>query len=276
MKNRTTNWRYSFIILATLSFSGCGTYFGPGLTNTAAHLETPGYRDENRSANYVSGQLGFGNRFDDEDNNYFGSASFHRANTFEYGSLAYGAFGYLGNYSVSTLELPSLSGKKSYGGVGAMFSGNFHVPFEKVDFEVIKFTTRLYNELGEYPQFKRELISVDRNSYYEDLYTRHNSIVDMAIGMGVKIKHNNQSATRISTGVVTHILGTSCSDGGYCDFGEPELLGINFQVGHTLSNRLSLNWYLATSSWHWNSSSSYPVSTFGVTYRFGERSAVIR
>jgi len=49
-------------------------------------------------ANYINAQVGIGNQFDYDDSNFYGSLSFHRANTFEYGSLTYGAFGYLGNY----------------------------------------------------------------------------------------------------------------------------------------------------------------------------------
>lgn len=274
MKNITTNWLYGFIILLMMSLSSCGTYYGPALTNTATHLESPEYRDQNASANYVSAHVGLGNRFEYEDKNAYANLSFHRANTFENGSLTYGAFGYLGNYNVGdSLGVASLVGKKPYSGIGLIFGGNFHVPFEKVDFEIIKFTARLYNELGKYPQFKRALISESREGYYEDLYVRHNSIVDMAFGMGVKIKHDNQSVTQISTGIVTHIFSESCSDSGNCSGEWSGLAGMNLQVGHSLAKQFSFN--LTIVSGHSGSfvfpGSSHPIATLGMSYRFGER-----
>lgn len=268
MINITTNWIYGSIMLLMLSLSSCGTY-GPALTNTVQHLESPEYRDQNASANYISAQAGLGSRFQYKDNNAYANLSFHRANTYKHGSLTYGAFGYLGSYRVSdSLRLPDLIGKKPYGGLGLMFGGNFHIPFEKVDFEVIKFTTRLYNELGEYPQFKRDLISESREEYYEDLYARHNSIVDMAVGMGVKIKHANQSATRISAGIVTHIFNKWCTNSGNCYREWTGLAGLNLQVGHSLNEQFSFNLAIASASFI---GTSYPVTTFGMSYRFGER-----
>lgn len=273
MKNITTNWLYGFIIVLIMSLSSCGTY-GPALTNTVQHLESPEYRDQNASANYISAQIGLGNRFEYRDNNAYAKLNFHRANTYEYGSLTYGAFGYLGSYGVGdSLDVPALTGRKPYSGLGLVFGGNFHVPFEKVDFEVIKFTARLYNELGEYPKFKRELVSENREGHYEDLYVRHNSIVDMAFGMGVKIKHANQRATRISTGIVTHIFSKSCSDNGNCYNEWTGLAGINLQVGHSVTEQFSLNLTIASgfSSSGVFPDTSYPIATLGMSYRFGKR-----
>ena len=253
--------------------SSCGVYHGPGLTNTAAHLESPAYYDEETSANYVSASMGVGNRFGDNDRNLYGNLSFHRANTFEYGSLTYGAFGYFGNYHVGApFELPAFTGKKPYGGFGLMGGGNFHVPFERVDWEVFKFTTRFYNEFGEYSRFKRELISVNREEeYFEDMYVNHGRMIDVAFGTGLKIKYNNMGVTRISTGFNGHIFGQSCGDNGDCDRGEVNLFGMNFQIGHSFPEGISLNFMLSSGigggDWYWGWG-DHAVTSFGLSYQF--------
>jgi len=128
-----------------------------------------------------------------------------------------------------------------------MGGGSFHVPFKRVDWEIFKFTTRLYNEFGEYSRFKRELISFDRKEdYFEDMYANHGRIVDMAFGTGLKIKYNNRSVTRISTGINGHVFGKVCSDSGDCGFGEPNLVGANFQIGHSFPKGISLNFMLSS------------------------------
>ncbi len=273
MTNNKVMFFCGVLIVITMLFSGCGVYLGPGLTNTAEHLESPAYQDEKASANYVSTKMSLGNRFDYDDRNLHGHISFHRANTFQYGSVTYGAFGYLGNYRIAEpFEIPAFAGNKSYGGIGLMGGGTFHVPFKHVDWEIVKFTTRLYNELGEYPQFKRELISVNREEdYFEDMYVNHGRMVDMAFGTGLKIKYNDGNVTRISTGFNWHAFSQACSDNGDCNFGETDLIGINFQIGHTLPQGISLNYMLASGVsgeywfWAWGNNA---ISTFGVSYQF--------
>lgn len=269
----------SVLIVIIVLSSGCGVYLGPGLTNTITHLESPAYHDEEASANYVSTNISLGNRFDDEDLNIHGNISFHRANTFEYGSLTYGAFGYLGNYHVGeSFELPTFAGNKPYGGIGLMGGGSFHAPFKRVDWEIFKFTTRLYNEFGEYSRFKRELISFNREEgYFEDMYVNHGRIVDMAFGTGLKIKHNNASVTRIGTGLNGHFFSKACSDRGDCDYGESYLMGINFQIGHSFPEGVSLNFLLSSgvsrndwlwAPWLWN---NHAIGSFGVSYQLGRK-----
>lgn len=262
----------SALIAIIILSSGCGNYFGPGLTNTVAQLESPAYHDKEVSANYASAQISNGNRFNANDKNFHGSLSYHRANTFKYGSLTYGAFGYLGNYEVGEpFDLPSFVGRKSYGGVGLMLGGGFHVPFRNVDFEILKFTTRVYNELGEYPQFKRELISVPREGGFKDLYTNHKAINDVVFGTGLKIKHENLSTTRISVGINTFLFGQSCSDEGNCYRGYSRSEGFNLQVGHSFAERVSLNFSLSsglTGSDSWLYAETHPILAFGASYRF--------
>lgn len=259
------------VLIATILSSGCGIYFGPGLANTAAQLENPAYRDEDTSANYVSAQAGSGNRFGYGNRNFNGGLSFHRANTYKYGSVTYGAFGYLGNFHVGrTFSSPDLAGgNKFYGGLGLMAGGNFHVPFKRVDWEIFKLTTRFYNELGAYPRFKRELIAFDREGNFTDLYVNHGRMVDMIFGTGWKIKHKNRSTTRIDIGVNAHIFGDSCNDISSCQQEEIGIGGWIFQAGYSFAERISLNFRLSTGSIYDDSTSGevHPITNFGISYR---------
>jgi len=174
--------------------------------------------------------------------------------------------------------LPAFVGRKSYGGFGLMGGGSFHVPFERVDWEIFKFTTRLYNELGEYPRFKRELISFNREEgYFEDLYVNHNRMVDAAFGTGLKIKYKDLNVTRISTGFSGHFFSRACSDRGDCESGESGILGMNFQIGHTFPKGVSLNFMLSSGVgggyddlywWGWGTNA---ITSFGMSYQFGRK-----
>lgn len=250
--------------------SGCGLYLGPGLANSVEHLESPAYYDEDTDANYISVKAGNGNYFEEDDRNFHTTFSFHRANTYKNISVTYGGFGYLGNYRLgSDFDSLDFTGSKSYGGVGLIGGLNLQVPYKRVDWEILKFTTRIYNELGAYPRFKRELIAAEQPSGFNDLYVNHWRIIDMALGTGLKIKHENMGVTHISTGINWHAFAKSCNDSGRCEFGGEGMGGLNFQFGYSSPERFSLNFRLATGTIYdgWLFGEIHPIISLGGSYR---------
>lgn len=267
MSNKTLSGIYGLIGLAALCLSSCGIYLGPGQTASIAHLETPAYRGEDVSANYISGSITLGNQYNEGDKNAFGSLSFHRSNAFSTGSISYGAFGYAGRYSFSPNgdSLLSTLESKSYSGLGLMFSSNVYlIGRKKVDWDALKFSIRFYNELGEYPQLKRDLIS--KHDKYTDLYIRHNSIVDMGLSTGMKIRHGHIAATSINFGITMHALSRECRINCYS---RPITLGsLNFQFAHSFSKvPITLHFLLASNA-GWGDS---PILSLNVGYRFGDK-----
>jgi len=268
MSNKTLSGLYVLIGLAVLCLSSCRTYLGPGQSASIAHLETPAYRGENVSANYISGSLTAGSRYNAGDENPLGSLSFHRSNAFSTGSISYGAFGYVGRYSFSSTgdSLLSTLESKSYSGLGLMFSSNVYlIGRKKVDWDALKFSVRLYNELGEYPRLKRDLIM--NRSRYTDLYTRHNSIVDMGLSTGIRIRHNDIATTSINFGVTMHAFARECRINCYS---YPITLGsLNFQLAHSFREvPVTLNFLVSSG---FSLGDGYPVVSLNVGYRFGDK-----
>jgi len=276
---KVKNTLYGLIALAILSFSACSNYLGPGLSGTVTHPDAPVYRGKDVSANYITGSIATGSHYNEGHRNPLGSLSFHRSNTFSNGSLSYGAFGYLGNYIFenSADSLLQAEQSKSYGGLGLMFGSNVYLMGrKKVDWEALKFTARLYNELGQYPEFKRELIDIERDGRYTDLYTRHGSIVDMGLSTGIRIRHEGAAYTSMNAGFSTHLFSKRCSDGGSC-IGQPfDIVTLNGQITHSFAEQISLN-LLVSSNVFFNdflwANGGYPIVNFSLSYRFGEREA---
>jgi|GEM_PF-2091818 len=274
MSNKTLSGLYSFIALATLCLSACSTYVGPGQTGAITHLETPAYRGEDVSANYISGSLTAGSRYRLGDKNTLGGLSFHRSNAFSTGSISYGAFGYAGRYSFGENRdsLLSAQTQKPYGGFGLMFSSNVYLlGRKKVDWDVLKFSVRLYNELGEYPRFKRDLIS--KHDRYVDLYARHNSIIDMALSTGVRIRHEGMATTSINWGFAMHAFPKECSKPNSCYTIPLSLWSLNLQIAHSFKEvPITFSLLLSTSTLF----DDYlledrPAMGLSLGYRFGDK-----
>lgn len=270
MSNKTLSGLYVFFALVTLCLSACRTYLGPGQTAAITHLETPAYRGEDVSANYISGSLTAGSRYNAGDGNMLGSLSFHRSNAFSTGSISYGAFGYAGRYGFSSTSdsLLSTLPTQSYGGFGLMFSSNVYlVGRKRVDWDALKFSMRLYNELGEYPELKRDLVK-NRNRY-TDLYARHNSIIDMGLSTGIRIRHRGMATTSINWGIAMHAFGKECSEVNRCDYIPITLGSLNFQLAHSFEEApITLNFLLSSGVWLGD---GYPVASFNIGYRFGDK-----
>ncbi len=274
------------LALMIMLLSGCSisTHSGilsPGLVNTITSPETPTYQGKPESTNYISGKVLFSEPHTRrKDRNFVGSVRFYRAKTKEYQSVTYGAFGYLGNYKSGNFIPASLSGNHIYGGLGLMGGINWHVPFEKMDWEVFKLNARLYNELGKYPRLKNELTDYRNNhdemlppicsgfifpscrpAPYSDLYSRHIAMLDTSIGMGIKIKHKGRHNTQIGAGINFHLLGSSRNSFSVENPVKPiNTAGFYLQFSHTLRERLSLNIDLIGGG-----------ITTGLSYQFGKK-----
>ncbi len=281
-----TFWTVS--IFTIILSSGCSPsaspgFLAPGLTGSATPQQTPGYQGQATSANYISSQFTLNEPYGRvEDRNFFGKVDFHRANTYQGGSVSYGAFGYLGNLSARDTEMTpaSLLGNYFYGGVGLTAGVNAHISYPKLDWELLKINARFYNELGKYPELKNELTDYRNDhddilprtcsgfifptchpSSYNDVYSRHGSILDTSVGMGFKIKHKNKRTTQIGTGMNFHLFGRQRNSvRAETTTKTFNTAGLYLQFSHTLQERLSVNVDLLSSG-----------ATFGLSYRFGER-----
>src|SRR5476651_2794738 len=94
-----------FFIIALL-FSACtDRVYAPALYKTdIAYQYKPMSSDAVKNANYISGSLNVGNAVNQSDATFIGRAGLGRANTFNNFNLAYGAYGFLGDYQNTSIQ----------------------------------------------------------------------------------------------------------------------------------------------------------------------------
>jgi hypothetical protein len=167
---------YLLLLTVLTGLSSCTYRLGAGLhTADVTYLTRPTYRGDSvgRSASYASAVLstGFGMDYllsSSRNTNTSGLVNWHRAHTWRRGSLAYGAFGYVGQYKIGNgtsdrrdslgRRLTPEAGRYGYQGLGLRASYSVNVPLgETVDWRVAGVEAALSREFGALTRLRERL-----------------------------------------------------------------------------------------------------------------------
>jgi len=147
------------LCIIPLLFCACNDHiYAPALYKSdIAYQYKPMSSDSLKNANYVSGAISIGNGVSPEDKLVIGHASFSRANTFQNFNIAYGGYGFLGNYQNLTIAStdPNYFTNKYFSGVGLRFSGNVYTPSGRADLRLLGIEASYSKEFGAYAAFRQ-------------------------------------------------------------------------------------------------------------------------
>lgn len=244
-----------FLILL-VSLNSC--FIGYGLGNTAEgtrYQPKPVYQDKDTSANYISAYISHNNDlgyFQGEEN-MFGGARFHRANTFKNFNFAYGAFGYAGNYDVTFVK--DLQGKKFFYGGGISGEANLNIPlFNRLDWRILGVRVTGWAEGGEYARFRERISSEEFRALSDTVFidqAPNNFLTNVSLNSELVYKQDNfnlglnatygysfDPTTRSDAFSYNIGLGGHFARGRYTVFGNynvtynPTFIHAHFQIKH--------------------------------------------
>ncbi len=164
-KKKTKNILIFFSLLGIFFMTGCSPALPKyGVANPGSasrYMAAPVFRDTIQNATYLSGQFfsNTGHGYYPDEWIYFGDLSLHRSHTGKNYNLAYGLYGYLGNYKVEEVE--GFRGNYSFFGSGLKASINYTEDFQKVAWRVIGLQSSVYYEYGDYARFRQNAEEAD-------------------------------------------------------------------------------------------------------------------
>ncbi len=168
------NYTHSLaLLIAGLFFASCSShYYSPALyKNDIAYQFKPMSSDEEKSANYISGDLNLTNGHNLNDNVQYGMLRFTHAETYDNFNMAIGGYGFMGDYQNFTLQ-PSDAGyfgNKSFSGLGLRFSGNTYVKNGNADDRLFGIDVSYSKEFGDYADYRTQAQNIP--GFYSDAST---------------------------------------------------------------------------------------------------------
>jgi len=152
------------IISVVAVFSGCVplSYFGNGYHGIeSSYMSKPFYDSLPYSSINAQGSINLATGYNSDDHNNSFDLLVHGSHGLKYFSIAYGVFGFGGNYKVGDHHDESISHyfltSQSYGGFGARVSANVNIPVGKVNFRPIGGELIINKEFGEYHDFLEDI-----------------------------------------------------------------------------------------------------------------------
>lgn len=146
------------LYIIPLLFCACNDHiYAPALYKSdIAYQYKPMSSDSVKNANYVSGAISIGRGVNQQDNVLIGHASFSRANTFQNFNVAYGGYGFFGNYQNTSIPnyQPGYFTNKYLSGIGIRGSANVYTPSGRTDLRLLGIEASYSKEFGAYTGFR--------------------------------------------------------------------------------------------------------------------------
>ncbi len=165
MTNKMRTVKINLLILSAAAlFSGCVplSYFGNGYHGIeSSYMSKPFYDSLTRSSVNLQGNLNLTSGYNSDDHNNSFDLLIYGSHGFKYFSIAYGVFGFAGNYKVGEYHNDAISDyfqtSQSYGGFGARISANLNIPLGKVNFKPFGGELIINKEYGDYHNFMKDI-----------------------------------------------------------------------------------------------------------------------
>lgn len=197
--------RFSILFVAiALMASSCKTEYltHAMFQNDVQYMAKAHSRDSVKTNTYVSGVLAI--HGGDESGSAYGTAgmlNIYQSHTLTEPNLniAYGVFGYAGNYQrdvSSSTNNTGLGFNKSFAGIGANLSVSGYIPGEKADWRVLGVDMVYTKEFGDYLDFRRKGIDNDDYTYF-----RSSRLFTLGLFTEVLIKNSKDVSLGFKVGV---------------------------------------------------------------------------
>lgn len=219
---------FAILILSTL-LTGCKSYYQGAFTGSEFNkIPIPTYKEgETKGKHYVSGGLGEGIKYYQNEQNTFKFISYNYGKAAKNFNIGVGGKLFLGDYNVKSFkdDLLDLNKKYNYWGFQAQCMFGFNIPIsEKFHWRVANWQMSWHIERGDFYNFRDNIIQLDNNmeralGFFDDFtnfsahgYTEFIFIpaerfsLGLLGGLGTSVKHMN-IATMIGASIEFDHIG---------------------------------------------------------------------
>ncbi|MBW4891657.1 hypothetical protein KXQ82_18165 [Mucilaginibacter sp. HMF5004] len=161
------------VLIVLVLFTACNNHlYEPALYKTDINYQfKPMAADSIKSANSISAKLKVSGGTNANDAITIGEVAYSRANTFKHFNIAYGGYGFLGEYYNNSIKEnePGYFDFKYFSGFGLHFSANAYFTEGRIDYRFIGFEAAFSKEFGSYPDFRKSIKNTP--NFYTDAST---------------------------------------------------------------------------------------------------------